>query len=64
MPSDDTQFIIESNEELPDENAIHDVPELHNRQEILFEDGGAVEIDHIGRKTAETKVGERGRILG
>jgi hypothetical protein len=106
MPSDDTQFIIESNEELPAVkmegirlrgrektkdcgahmkmpsttcqnfttatvkdgfNGLSRPPELDQkivRTEILFEDGGAVEIDHIGRKTAETKVGERGRILG
>jgi hypothetical protein len=31
VPSDDAPFIIESDEEFPDENAIHEVPELHQR---------------------------------
>ena len=34
------------------------------RTEVLFEDGGVLEIDHIGRKAAEAKVGKRGEILG
>jgi hypothetical protein len=47
-------------------NGLSRHPELGQesvRTEVLFEHGGTVEIDHIGRKEAETKVGKRGEIL-
>jgi hypothetical protein len=52
---DYTQFIIESDEELPDENSIHDMVELHYSQDILFDDGGILEIYHLFKQGTETE---------